>query len=100
MKPSAILLIIVAMISPQFTPAAFSADPLKWTNPIVPQRADPQVMLMPGGTYYLAATVPEYDRIELRRATSLGGLSTAEPKVVWRKHTKGPLSGFIWAPEE
>lgn len=76
-----------------------AVGPLEWTNPIVPQRADPHVTLQPGGMYYLAATVPEYDRIELRRAPTLAGLSTAEPVVIWRKHDSGPMSVFIWAPE-
>ena len=76
-----------------------AAGELGWTNPIVPQRADPHVTLEPDGTYYLIATVPEYDRIELRRAKSIGGLSTAEPVVIWKKHASGPMSGFIWAPE-
>jgi len=76
-----------------------AAGELGWTNPIVPQRADPHVTLEPDGTYYLIATVPEYDRIELRRANSIGGLSTAEPVVIWKKPASGPMSGFIWAPE-
>jgi len=75
------------------------STPLCWTNPIVPQRADPQVLLHTDGWYYLTATVPEYDRIELRRARTLGGLSTAEPKVIWRKHDHGPMGAHIWAPE-
>lgn len=71
---------------------------LSWTNPIVPQRADPQVMLH-DGWYYLTATVPEYDRIELHRARTLDGLSTAESKVIWNMHPKGPMGSHIWAPE-
>jgi GH43 family beta-xylosidase/alpha-L-arabinofuranosidase len=74
-------------------------DPLQWSNPILPQRADPHAMLHTDGWYYFTATVPEYDRIELRRAKTLGGLSTAEPKVIWRKHARGPMSHHIWAPE-
>lgn len=80
-------------------PLARAADPLSWTNPIIPQRADPHVVLHSDGYYYLTATVPEYDRIELRRARTLGELSTAEAKVVWRKHDSGPMSYHIWAPE-
>jgi len=76
-----------------------ASTPLSWTNPIVPQRADPQVFLHTDGWYYLTATVPEYDRIELRRARTLGDLSTAEPKVIWRKHDRGPMGAHIWAPE-
>ena len=77
----------------------FAANPLAWTNPIIPQRADPHVMLHTDGWYYFTATAPEYDRIELRRARTLGELSTAEVKVVWRKHPSGPMGAHIWAPE-
>jgi len=75
------------------------ADPLRWTNPILPQRADPYVTLHSDGYYYLTATVPKYDLIELRRARTLAELSTAEPKVIWRKHDHGPMGAHIWAPE-
>lgn len=74
-------------------------DPLSWSNPVVPQRADPQVTLHSDGYYYLAATVPAYDHIELRRARTIEGLSAAEPKVIWRKHNTGPMGAHIWAPE-
>ncbi len=80
-------------------PDVAAADPLAWRNPLVPQRADPHVSLHSDGYYYLAATVPEYDRIELRRARSIEGLSAAEPKVIWRKHDKGAMGAHIWAPE-
>ncbi len=80
-------------------PEIAAADPLAWRNPLVPQRADPHVSLHSDGYYYLAATVPEYDRIELRRARSIEGLSAAEPKVIWRKHDKGAMGAHIWAPE-
>jgi GH43 family beta-xylosidase len=68
-------------------------------NPIVRQRADPQILRVEDGSYYLSATVPEYDRIELRHAASIQGLGTAEPVVVWRKHASGPMGSHIWAPE-
>lgn len=70
-----------------------------WVNPILPQRADPHVMLHKDGYYYFTATVPEYDRIELRRAKSLGGLADAKAEVVWKKHARGPMSHHVWAPE-
>ncbi len=70
-----------------------------WRNPIVKQRADPHVFLHSDGYYYMVATVPEYDRIELRRAKTLGGLSSAQKKVIWRKHDKGEMGAHIWAPE-
>ncbi|MFT4177291.1 MAG: family 43 glycosylhydrolase [Luteolibacter sp.] len=93
MKPSlGFLWILFALASPL-------AHAGGWTNPILPQRADPHVQFHPDGHYYLAATVPDYDAIELRRAKDLAGLSTAVPATVWKRHESGPMSGFIWAPE-
>ena len=51
------------------------------------------------GYYYMVATVPEYDRIELRRARTIGGLAEAKAQAVWRKHDKGIMGAHIWAPE-
>jgi GH43 family beta-xylosidase len=68
-------------------------------NPLLRQRADPHVFLHADGQYYFTATVPEYDRIEIRRTRDLNLLATAETKVIWRKHATGPLSKHIWAPE-
>ena len=75
-----------------------AADTPQWTNPLVPRRADPQVFLH-DGWYYFTATVPEYDRIELRRAKSLAELGRSSAQVVWRKHARGPMGSHIWAPE-
>ena len=72
---------------------------MSWENPIVKQRADPHVFLHSDGYYYMVATAPEYDRIELRRARTIGGLSDAKAKVIWRKHDKGEMGAHIWAPE-
>ncbi|MCA9241379.1 MAG: glycoside hydrolase family 43 protein [Planctomycetales bacterium] len=68
-------------------------------NPLVQQRADPWVYRHSDGYYYFTATVPEYDRLELRRVKRLAELSAAEAKVVWRKHDTGPMGSHIWAPE-
>lgn len=68
-------------------------------NPIVEQRADPWVYKHLDGMYYFTATVPEYDRIELRRASRIQDLGRAESVTVWKKHESGPLSSHIWAPE-
>ncbi|RIX59443.1 alpha-N-arabinofuranosidase [Paenibacillus nanensis] len=68
-------------------------------NPIIEQRADPWVYKHSDGYYYFTASVPEYDRIEVRRATTIQGLSDAEAVVVWRKRESGILSANIWAPE-
>ena len=77
---------------------AFAADS-GFANPLVRQRADPHVTLQPDGWYYYTATVPEYDRIEVRRARSLNELGAADAKVVWRKHASGEMGAHIWAPE-
>jgi len=68
-------------------------------NPIVEQRADPWVYKHTDGYYYFTASVPEYDRIEVRRAATIQELAEAEPVVAWRKHEEGPMSANIWAPE-
>lgn len=69
------------------------------SNPLVPQRADPFVLRHDDGHYYFTASVPEYDRIELRRAPTLQGLAQAEAVAVWRAPQQGPASALIWAPE-
>ncbi|MBS4200502.1 family 43 glycosylhydrolase [Bacillus sp. FJAT-49732] len=72
---------------------------LKYKNPLVEQRADPWVYKHTDGYYYFTGSVPAYDRIEVRRAKTLEGLSEAEPVTVWKKHESGPMSANIWAPE-
>ena len=47
----------------------------------------------------MTGSVPEYDRLVLRRSPTLAGLATAQERVLWRHNAAGPLSGFIWAPE-
>ena len=72
---------------------------IQFNNPIALQRADPHVWKAADGTYYFIATVPEYDRIEIRKAKTINGIKEAQPVVVWRKHAKGPMGNHIWAPE-
>lgn len=71
----------------------------KFMNPIVEQRADPWVYKHTDGYYYFTASVPEFDRIELRRSRHIQDLSSAVSTVVWKKHNGGPMSSHIWAPE-
>lgn len=68
-------------------------------NPLVRQRADAQVFRHEDGYYYLTGSVPEYDRLVLRRSRTIAGLASAEERVLWRHEATGPMSGFIWAPE-
>ena len=69
-----------------------------WNEPFIPQRADPFITRIEGA-WYFTASVPEYDRIVLRRADSLEGLRTAEETVIWRAHEEGWMSKHVWAPE-
>ncbi|WP_420143352.1 family 43 glycosylhydrolase [Sphingobium sp.] len=68
-------------------------------NPLVKQRADAQVFRHDDGYYYLTGSVPEYDRLVLRRSKTIAGLATAKEAVLWRHEKSGPRSGYIWAPE-
>jgi len=70
-----------------------------YPNPLVPQRADPHVLKHTDGTYYFTGSVPEYDRIVLRRSRTVAGLATAEETVIWSKHDTGEMGAHIWAPE-
>ncbi len=69
-----------------------------WNTPFIAQRADPYV-LHHGDEWYFTASVPAYDRIVLRHATSLEGLRTAQEHEVWHAHHDGVMSCHIWAPE-
>ncbi|MFC0876663.1 family 43 glycosylhydrolase [Saccharicrinis sp. FJH2] len=75
------------------------AQNIKYNNPIAEERADPWVFKADDGTYYMTATVPEYDRIIIRKANTINGLKDAEEKVIWRKHKTGVMGHHIWAPE-
>ena len=68
-------------------------------SPLILQRADPYVYFHSDGYYYFTASVPEYDRIELRRSWTIEGLANSQPHTIWRKHASGEMSWFIWAPE-
>ncbi|MEO3807395.1 family 43 glycosylhydrolase [Sphaerisporangium sp. B11E5] len=88
---------LIAVLLPG--PPAAASPAVQHTNPLVNQRADAQIYRHTDGYYYFTATVPEYDRIVLRRATTLQGLSSAPETVIWRKHSSGVMGAHIWAPE-
>lgn len=85
-----------AVASPALARAGKAPAP---NNPLVRQRADAQIFRHTDGWYYLTGSVPEYDRVVLRRSKTIAGLSTAKEAVLWRHLASGPMSGFIWAPE-
>ena len=68
-------------------------------SPLILQRADPFIYKHTDGYYYFTASVPKYDRIELRRANTIDGLAEAETVSAWIKPDTGPYSELIWAPE-
>ena len=74
------------------------------SDEVRPPRRDMHYGMPPGyrhtdHTYYFTASVPEYDRIILRKASNIKDLACAEEKVLWRKHDTGKQSIHIWAPE-
>lgn len=72
---------------------------LKFNNPLIEKRADPWIYKHTDGYYYFTASVPEYDRIELRRAKTISDLPKGDTEVIWTKHSKGIMGAHIWAPE-
>lgn len=70
-----------------------------YKTPFIIERADPHVYKHTDGTYYMTASVPKYDLIEIRSAKTLQGLAESKPKNVWYKHDSGEQSELIWAPE-
>lgn len=70
-----------------------------YINPLIIQRADPYIYKHTDGYYYFTASVPAYNRIEIRKAKTLNGLAHATPRTIWRKHDNGEMSQLIWAPE-
>ena len=72
---------------------------MKLLTPLIEQRADPFIYKHTDGYYYFTASVPAYDRIEVRRARTIADLASARPVTVWTKPHEGPLSELVWAPE-
>jgi Predicted beta-xylosidase len=70
-----------------------------YPDPLVYNRADPYVLKHTDGYYYFTGSVPEYDRLVLRRSATVAGLRDAEETVIWTKHETGEMGNHIWAPE-
>ncbi|KAG8945491.1 hypothetical protein FRC04_000776 [Tulasnella sp. 424] len=67
-----------------------------FTNPIKnPNGSDP-FMVYDGGYYYLLTTT--WTNVQITRATTVTGLKTATPKVVWTDSTSTRCCN-VWAPE-
>jgi GH43 family beta-xylosidase len=72
---------------------------MRLLEPLIERRADPFIHRHGDGYYYFTASVPQYDRLELRRARTIDGLAEATPVAVWTKPDRGPFSELVWAPE-
>ncbi|MFF4547961.1 family 43 glycosylhydrolase [Streptomyces sp. NPDC001406] len=96
---TALLAALALLVTAAPAHAAPASPAVIFTNPLAEQRADPHIFKHTDGYYYFTATVPEYDRIVLRRATTLQGLATAPETTIWTKHASGVMGAHIWAPE-
>jgi len=90
---------LLALAGLAYAAPAHASPAVSYANPLIARRADPHITRHTDGFYYFTATAPEYDRIVLRRATTLAGLATAPETVVWRRHASGDMAAHIWAPE-
>src|SRR6187401_2633964 len=75
-RASALVLGVVVALLAAFAPPA-SAQFVTVNNPVVSQRADTAIYKHTDGYYYMTASVPDYKRVELRRATTIQGLGSA-----------------------
>ncbi|MEW2128733.1 family 43 glycosylhydrolase [Streptomyces sp. NPDC007259] len=92
--------VLMALALPSTAQATVPASPAAvYVNTIAEQRADAQIYKHTDGYYYFTATVPEYDRIVLRRAPTIQGLATAPETTVWTRHATGTMANHVWAPE-
>ncbi|KAJ7281515.1 Arabinanase/levansucrase/invertase [Mycena rebaudengoi] len=74
----------------------FVVQAIGFTNPIKnPNGSDP-FMVFHEGFYYLTSTT--WTNIQLTRATTIAGLKTATPKVIWSDSTASRCCN-VWAPE-
>lgn len=101
-RARAALLLLTSLLAVVLTggcTGAASTDSGEYPNPLIEQRADPWVYKHTDGYYYFTASVPEYDRLELRQSKTIRGLGDAKPVTIWKKPEQGEMSKHIWAPE-
>ncbi|KAK0469927.1 Arabinanase/levansucrase/invertase [Desarmillaria tabescens] len=67
-----------------------------FTNPIKSSDGSDPFMVYHEGYYYLTTTT--WSNIQITRATTISGLKTATPKVVWSDSTSSRCCN-VWAPE-
>lgn len=77
------------------------------TEIFISQRADPFIIKGDDGYYYFTSSYPMlgekdregYDRVILRRATTIEGLRDAEEITIWDEQYSETSFRYIWAPE-
>lgn len=67
-----------------------------FTNPLLPNGADPWSIYHEGFYYYMHTTGRN---LTIWKTRSLADLKNAEKKIVWKPPAKSPYSKDIWAPE-
>ncbi len=78
-----------------------------YSSPLIEQRADPCITKGDDGYYYFTASYPMdgsgdsegYDRVILRRATTIEGLATADEITIWDEKNTNSAFRYVWAPE-
>jgi GH43 family beta-xylosidase len=98
LRNAVVLTSVVGLLATLFVGEA-SAQFITFGNPVVNQRADTAIYKHTDGYYYMTASVPDYKRVELRRATTLQGLRNAATSNAFVAPSSGALSGWIWAPD-
>ena len=93
------LCLVLCLIAIEIPAMCATSSSSEFPNPLITQRADPHIVRHSDDWYYFTATVPEYDRLELRRARTIPELAKAEAKVIWSKHATGSMGAHVWAPE-
>lgn len=78
-----------------------------YANPFIERRADPHIVKGDDGYYYFTASYPMvgskdpegYDRVILRRSSTVEGLASAEEIAVWNEKDSDISFRYVWAPE-
>ncbi|KAG9045260.1 hypothetical protein FS837_006742 [Tulasnella sp. UAMH 9824] len=68
-----------------------------FTNPIKSSNGSDPFMVYDGGYYYLMTTT--WSNLQMTRATTIAGLKTATPKVLWSRDSVASRCCGYWAPE-
>lgn len=88
--------------------AAAQAASTTFINPVGPAQqssADPFVMRHTDGFYYFVSTAPGWDKLELRKASSLAGIGAGQAVTVFAPAAGATCNGTnctnkeVWAPE-